>query len=203
MRASARLCVWQCCVRLCGFVCASRAFSARNRPQRAAQSTVSAYPSAPPDVPIVRKSVRIGAAASFARRVMCRRAITAGLWLSTLAPVTSASSVRPSRTSRCVRTVEYPLEYPRTAAPVRRLRTADAPRSAARRRLQVPAVPCRRDRLGAQYSRRSGVSPANSWAGAAASFARRVVCRPMAAGSWVSTAAAPATSASSARPSQT
>ncbi len=122
-----------------------------------------------------------GAAASFARRGVCRQSMTAaaGSCISpTAAPATSASSARPSRTSRCVRTAEYPLEYLRTAAPVRRLRTADAPRSAARRGLRVPGVPYGRYRLGAQYSQRSGVPPANLWVDAAASLARRGVCRP-------------------------
>jgi hypothetical protein len=78
-------------------------------------------------------------------------AAVAGSWASsaTAPPATSASSARPSQTSRCARTAEYPLEYSRTAAPVRRLRTADALRRAARRGLRVPAVPCRRYRLGA------------------------------------------------------
>jgi hypothetical protein len=113
-----------------------------------------------------RLTLWAGAAASFARRGVCRPMITAGSWVSpTAAPVTSASSARPSPTYRCARTAEYPLEYPRTAAPVRRLRTADAPRSAARRGLRVPAVPCRRYRLGAQYSQRSGVPPADPLGG--------------------------------------
>ncbi len=149
-----------------------------------------------------RRTFCWAAAASFARRGVCRP-ITAGSWVSPTAPATSTSSARPSRTYQCARTAEYPLEYARTAAPVRRLRPADAPRRAARRGLRVPAVPCRRCRLGAQYSQHSGVQPANPWAGAAASFARRGVCRPITAGSWISPAPAPATSASSARPSRT
>jgi hypothetical protein len=79
-----------------------------------------------------------------------------------------------------------------------------APRSAARRGLRVPAVPHRRYRLGAVSTRSAeGYRRLTLWAGAAASFARRVVCRPKAAGSWASSSDPPATSASSARPSQT
>ncbi len=95
-----------------------------------------------------RLTLWAGAAASFARRAVCRPIGTAGSWISP-ASATSASSARPSPTYRCARTAEYPLEYPRTAAPVRRLHTADAPRSAARRGLRVAAVPCRRYRRGA------------------------------------------------------
>jgi hypothetical protein len=310
MRASARLCAWQCFVRLCvSFVL--RSHSVRSRPQRAARSTLSAYPSAPPDVPVVGNRCgrappralrgvacagqRLRRARGYLRHRQHRphqrrrldphehigaRALPSTL-LSTRAPrLPSGGSAPPMRravphgvgcecpqypagVAASVRSTHSAVGYRRLTlgrAPPRAcaacgvqaykgglvgisgiggtvnvsvvgstlanisvrahclstLSSTRAPRlpsggSAPLMRRAVPhGVGCEYPQYpaGCTASVRSthstvGYRRLTLWAGAAASFARRGVGRPLSAGSWNSPASAPATSASSARPSRT